>query len=41
MTKDKMVWFAEACLFIAMKYEEIYPPTLKEWGSNIDEIVKA
>ena len=22
---------AQACLFIAMKYEEIYPPELCEW----------
>ena len=26
---------AQACLFIAMKYEEIYPPELKDWvGRN-------
>lgn len=22
---------AQACLLIAMKYEEIYPPDMKEW----------
>jgi hypothetical protein len=31
--KDQIegVHSAQACLFIAMKYEEIYPPELKEW----------
>ena len=23
-----------------MKYEEIYPPFLKDWGTNIDEVIK-
>lgn len=33
MFKDQieMVSVAQACLFIAMKYEEIYPPDLSDW----------
>jgi hypothetical protein len=27
----EMVSVAQACLFIAMKYEEIYPPDLSDW----------
>ena len=27
----EMVSLAQSCLFIAMKYEEIYPPELDEW----------
>ena len=27
----EMVSVAQACLFIAMKYEEIYPPDLTDW----------
>jgi hypothetical protein len=27
----EMVSLAQACLFMAMKYEEIYPPDLAEW----------
>ena len=31
--KDQMeaIVVAQACLFIAMKYEEIYPPDLGDW----------
>lgn len=25
------ICISQACLFIAMKYEEIYPPDLKDW----------
>lgn len=35
-TKDvgKMELIADACLFIAMKYEEIYPPLLSQWAKG-------
>lgn len=31
---------AQACLLIAMKYEEIYPPLIKNWCTNYDEVIK-
>ena len=37
---EEQVILAQACLFIAMKYEEIYPPSLKDWGTNPDKIFK-
>lgn len=30
----KMEIVADACMFIAMKYEEIYPPLLSQWASG-------
>ena len=36
----EMTIIAQVCLLIAMKYEEIYPPFLKDWGSSIDEVIK-
>ncbi len=29
LSTDKLIIAAEACLLMAMKYEEIYPPCLK------------
>ena len=29
---------AQACLHLAMKYEEIYPPSLKSWTPNLEQI---
>ena len=40
MTSEKMALAAEACLLMAMKYEEIYPPFLKDWGSDPEKIIK-
>ena len=31
----------QACFLIAAKYEEIYPPILREWSSKPEEIIKA
>jgi hypothetical protein len=28
----KLALIGEACMLIAMKYEEIYPPLLKDWA---------
>lgn len=30
----KMEILADACMFIAMKYEEIYPPLLSQWANG-------
>ena len=39
MDKEMLI-IAQVCLLIAMKYEEIYPPFLKNWGKNIEEVIK-
>jgi G2/mitotic-specific cyclin 2 len=41
LSSEKQAVVAQACLFIAMKFEEIYPPQLKTWCSSIEEVVKA
>lgn len=42
--KDQMevVFIAQACLFMAMKYEEIYPPDLSDWvdRKHKDKVIK-
>jgi hypothetical protein len=32
---------ADACLFIAMKYEEIYPPMLAQWAGGRENSIFA
>lgn len=39
--RDKELIFAQACLYIAMKYEEIYPPLLQSWCNKINEVLVA
>jgi len=36
-----MLLIAEACMLIAMKYEEIYPPYLRNWAKhNAKEVIE-
>jgi hypothetical protein len=30
---------ADACMLIAMKYEEIYPPRLSHWAAGRDKFI--
>ena len=34
MNKKELVIYAQAALWMAMKYEEIYPPDIYEWVSH-------
>ena len=34
LSRNEQLNVIQACLLIAMKYEEIYPPFLKNWGNN-------
>lgn len=41
LEKMELIYIAQAALFIAMKYEEIYPPELREWTSHYREVIEA
>ena len=37
---NEIIAVAQACLHISMKFEEIYPPQLKEWTTDAGQIKK-
>lgn len=43
LNHENLIKYARASIFIAMKYEEIYPPELYEWAKECryEEIVVA
>lgn len=36
-----MTYYCQAALFIAMKYEEIYPPDPSDWTTHVQEVINA